>query len=288
VEWEIDVDYVAQTAKTRGDAWVYRIRRGSDDWGIFVDRDIRHRTLFEACGEVHPERDEIIVQLKGTYWVKVADWTRTLSPGEAALIPAGVEHDAGIASNLVGTRFLVLTFPKDARVLDGVAPGGVVLPPGSAAWLAASFRMLRTGASAARVLPLTVLPVFLRACCAAEPLPSDQAHPDSVVMRLMRLLEQADTPTLEQLSRATGLSAWHLQRRFSAVIGHSPLRYANAWKLDRIAEQLRAGCTLPFVELTSEFGFNDQKHFRTLFRRRFGRVPSAYRKNPPPDGTGTR
>ena len=284
MDWKIDVQYVPQAAKKRGDAWVYRIQHGNRDWGIFVDRDIRHRTLFKAGGEVHKELDEIIVQLKGTYWVKVAGWTRTLSPGEAALIPAGIEHDAGIASNLVGTHFLVLTFPKSDGVLRGTEPGGIVLPAGSAAWLGACFRMLRYGTTAAQFLPLTVLPEFLRTCTAAERLASDHALPDLMMAEVLRMLEQPDTPTLRDLARSIGLGPWHLQRRFSAVIGHSPLQYANAWKLDRIAERLHTGCTLPLVELTAEFGFNDQKHFRTLFLRRFGVSPSTYRKNTPPGG----
>jgi AraC-like DNA-binding protein len=284
-DWSIVSRYVAQTAKTRGDAWVYGIKRGDREWGIFVDRELRHRTLFEARSEVHAELDEVIVQLKGTYWVKIASWTRTLLPGEAALIPAGIEHNAGIASNLVGTHFLVLTFPRESGVLRGAEPGAIILPSGSAAWLAACFRMLRDGATATRFLPLTVLPEFLRTCSAAERLPPSQTQPDSMVGEVLRLLEQSETPTLQELSRTTALSPAHLQRRFSAVIGHSPLQYANAWKLDRIAERLRAGSTLPLVELTAEFGFNDQKHFRTLFLRRFGQTPSAYRKNPPPQET---
>jgi AraC-like DNA-binding protein len=283
--WNIDTRYVAQTAKARGDAWVYGIKCGDRDWGIFVDRDLRHRTLFEARSEAHAELDEVIVQLKGTYWVKIASWTRTLLPGEAALIPAATEHSAGIASNLVGTHFLVLTFPRENGVLRDAEPGGIMLPSGSAAWLAACFRMLRDGATATRLLPLTVLPEFLRACATAERLPSSQTQPDSIVGELLPLLEQPQTPTLQELSRAAALSPAHLQRRFSAVIGHSPLQYANAWKLDRIAERLRAGSTLPLVELTAEFGFNDQKHFRTLFLRRFAQTPSAYRKNPPPRET---
>jgi AraC-like DNA-binding protein/mannose-6-phosphate isomerase-like protein (cupin superfamily) len=280
--WSIDARFIAQAPGVRGDAWLYCVLRDGQDWGVFVDRDIRRRTLFEVGAEVHPDRDEIIVQLSGRYWVRVGSWTRTLAPGEAALIPAGVEHDAGVATNLVGSHFLVLTFPRTAAVLDGVAPGGVKLPQGSAAWLEACLRMLRTEATQSRILPLTVLPEFLRSCVGQHALASDTAQPDATVAALLRMIEQPDTPTLAALARASGLSRAHLQRRFTAAVGHSPLQYANAWKLERIAEQLRNGSTLPLVELAANFGFGDQKHFRTLFRRRFGVSPSAYRTNPPP------
>jgi AraC-like DNA-binding protein len=280
--WSVTARFIMQAAGTRGDAWLYHVLDGDRDWGIFVDRDIRRKTLFESGAEVHPDRDEIIVQLRGRYWVRAGAWTRTLAPGEASLIPAGVEHHAGVAANLVGSRFLVLTFPAAAGVLAGVEPGGIALPHGSADWLAACFRMLRGQATPARILPLTVLPEFLRGCMEANRLPSDTAQPDATVAVLMRLLEQPETPPLETLARESGLSRAHLQRRFTAAVGHSPLQYANAWKLERIAELLRAGSTLPLVELAAEFGFGDQKHFRTLFRRRFGVSPSAYRTNPPP------
>ena len=59
------------------------------------------------------------------------------------------------------------------------------------------------------------------------------------------------------------------------------LQYANAWKLDAIAAALGKGSNLALVDLAVEFGFNDMKHFRELFSRRFGISPAAYRKNPP-------
>jgi transcriptional regulator GlxA family with amidase domain len=64
------------------------------------------------------------------------------------------------------------------------------------------------------------------------------------------------------------------------------LQYARAWQLDRVAAELKSGSTLPLVEIATEHGFNDQTHFRQLFRRRFGLSPAAYRKNPPPPPPG--
>ena len=280
-EFHVKSEYQSRP-HARGDAWVYEIQKGGAFWGLYVDEEIRYKTLFEPGNESHPTLDEIIVPLEGRYWVKVGDWSRTLAPGEMALIPRDISHDSGIATNLVGTHFLVLLFEKSLGVLDGVPPGGVRLPKGALAWLKGAFRFLRHGADDLSILPLSVLPDFIARCAKLERLPSDSTHPDPLVTKVIQLLEQAATPSLEDLSREVDLSPSHLQKRFSAAVGFSPLQYANAWKLDAVADQLRRGNTLPLVDLALEYGFNDMKHFRTLFQKRFGASPSAYRKKHPP------
>lgn len=266
----------------RADAWVYEIQKNGAFWGLYVDEEIRHKTLFEPGNESHPHLDEIIIPLEGRYWVRVGDWSRTLAPGEMALIPRDTPHDSGIATNLVGTHFLVILFDRSQGILANAQPGAVSLPKGALSWLKGGFRFLRHGASELSFLPLSVLPDFISLCEKQARLPADNSHPDPVVTKIIRFLEQPETPSLESLAREAGLSPAHLQRRFSAAMGHSPLQYANAWKLDAIADELKKGNSLPLVDLAMEYGFNDMKHFRTLFQRRFGISPSGYRKNPPP------
>ena len=269
----------------RGDAWVFRIRNDDAFWGLLVDEQTRYKTRFEPGSEVHEELDELIVCLEGRYWVRVGAWSRTLGPGEVALIPHGTPHDSGVATNLVGMHFLVLLFPKAAGILGGLAPGGAALPPGALAWNKGAFRFLRASPDATGLLPLTVLPEFMRALARDRPrLPPDASHPDAVVAAVIRLLEQPEAPPLEALAAHVSLTPTHLQRRVVAAVGSSPLQYARAWQLDRIAGELRAGSTLPLVDIATEHGFNDQKHFRQLFKRRFGQSPAAYRKNHPSEG----
>lgn len=266
----------------RADAWVYEIKKDGHSWGLLVDEEIRYKTLFSPANDFHSEWDEIIVPLEGRYWVRVGAWSRTLSPGEIALIPRGTDHDSGIATNLVGTHFLVFLFDVSLGVLKNVSAGGVLMPTGTLSWLRGAFRFLRHGASELSFLPLSVLPEFISRCTLLERLRPDSTHPDPVVTKIVQLLEDLRTPGLEELASEVGLSPAHLQRRFSLAMGYSPLQYANAWKLDALAEQLRNKNTLPLVELAMEYGFNEMKHFRTLFQRRFGVLPSTYRKNPPP------
>jgi AraC family transcriptional regulator of adaptative response/methylated-DNA-[protein]-cysteine methyltransferase len=125
------------------------------------------------------------------------------------------------------------------------------------------------------------LPDFFKSLRVADRLSSDENHPDPIVTRALRLLEQADTPSLDEMGKELGLAPTHFQKRFKLAMGCSPSQYANAWKLDAIALQLRKGSAFSLVDLATEYGFNDLKHFRNLFQRRFGMNPSAYRKNPP-------
>jgi AraC-like DNA-binding protein len=280
--WSLKSEYQSRP-QARGDAWVFRIERNGTFWGLLVDEQTRYKTRFEPGSESHDELDEFIVCLEGRYWVRVGAWSRTLSPGEVAVIPNGVAHDSGVATNLVGMHFLVLLFPKGQGILAGLSPGGVSLPAGALSWLKGAFRFLRSSPNETGLLPLRILPEFLRKISQSPCLPSDASHPDAVVAEIIKLLEQPETPPLETLAKHADLTPAHLQRRFLAAIGTSPLQYARAWQLDRIAEELRGGSTLPLVDIATEYGFNDQKHFRVMFKRRFGVSPAAYRKNHPPE-----
>lgn len=263
------------------EAWVYEVSCDGEYWGTLVDERIRYKTLFEPGKDRHDDLDELILPLEGRYWVQSGNWARTLVPGEAGFIPKSIDHDSGTATNLAGTHFLVLLFNPKLGVLKDTGPGGRALPPGALFWLKGAFRFLRSQPNETGFLPLTVLPDFFKSLRGVEPLPLDRAHPDPVVTKAIRMLEQVDTPTLDELGGEAGLSSSHFQRRFKQAMGCSPTQYANAWKLDAIADQIRKGNTLPFVELATEHGFNDMKHFRDLFSRRFGVAPAAYRKNPP-------
>jgi len=280
--WSLKSEYQSRP-QARGDAWVFRIERQGVFWGLLVDEQTRYKTRFEPGSESHEELDEWIVCLEGRYWVRVGSWSRTLAPGEIAVIPHGIAHDSGVATNLVGMHFLVMLFPKDHGILAGISPGGVSLPAGALSWFKGAFRFLRSSPNEMGLVPLSILPEFLRKVSQTQCLPSDASHPDAIVGEVIKLLEQPETPSLDLLAKHVGLTPTHLQRRFLAAIGSSPLQYARAWQLDRIAEELRGGSTLPLVDIATEYGFNDQKHFRVMFKRRFGVGPAAYRKNHPPE-----
>lgn len=281
LKWDMKTDRSVNGGQG-AEVHVHRVFLGGAPWAILVDEKIRHKTSFAPSPHEHTAWDELIVPLDGRYWVKSGEWQRTLAPGEAALIPGGVGHDSGIASNLPGTWFLVLLMAADIGILRGIPPGGVTLPRGATGWLAGAFRFLRHEPTTLALHALHALPEFMRELTKLPRLGSDATHPDPLVAKLLPLLEQMETPRLAELAGFAGLSPAHLQKRFAQALGCSPLQYALAWRLDAAAALLRQNAKVPVIDIAADCGFNDGKHFRTVFRRRFGLGPLAYRKNPPP------
>ncbi|HEY6420602.1 MAG TPA: helix-turn-helix domain-containing protein [Candidatus Binataceae bacterium] len=284
-QWTIETDYTRRP-ESRGEAWVYTISRAGAPWGMLIEERIRSRVLFESTAHDHARWDEAILPLEGRYWTRVGPWTRTLVPGEAALIPAGLGHESGIADNPTGVHFIVVLLSREHGCLREVEPGGVEIPPGAIAWLRAAMRMLRYGADEQSFIPLSVVPLFITSLASAPRLPADKSFPDAMVADLARQLDACEEiPSLTEMARRVGLGPTHLQKRFKAATGLSPLQYARSVRLDAIARALARGTTLPLVDLAAEQGFNDMKHFRSMFRRRFGISPAAYRKNHPPSAS---
>jgi AraC-like DNA-binding protein len=281
-QWTIEGDYTRRS-EARGEAWVYTINRAGAPWGMLIEERIRSRVLFESTAHDHLRWDEAILPLEGRYWTRVGPWTRTLVPGEAALIPAGLAHESGIADNPAGVHFMVVLLSREQGCLCEAEPGGVSIPSGAVAWIRAAVRMLRYRADEQSFIPLSVLPLFIASLASAPRLATDKSFPDALVANLVRQLDACEEiPSLTEMARGVGLSPTHLQKRFKGATGLSPLQYARSIRLDAIASALARGTTLPLVDLATEQGFNDLKHFRSMFRRRFGISPAAYRKNHPP------
>ena len=83
-------------------------------------------------------------------------------------------------------------------------------------------------------------------------------------------------PTLEMLSRLTGISRRSLQR-FLESRGTSFSRLVEQVMLNRAIELL-GDARLPLKEVAQELGYSEPAHFSRAFRRMTGLVPSTYRK----------
>jgi AraC-like DNA-binding protein len=83
--------------------------------------------------------------------------------------------------------------------------------------------------------------------------------------------------SLEAVAREAGLSPFHLQRTFTARFGESPHACATRARLER-AKQLLLDTELPVTDICFEVGFESLGSFSTLFNKRVGSPPSAYRR----------
>ncbi len=114
-----------------------------------------------------------------------------------------------------------------------------------------------------------------RACRRCHP---DQVTPDQVawVQRICDLIGEAPDGTLRlaELSRSLNVSPSHLQKVFKKVMGVTPRAYAEALRLDRLKQNLRAGSEVTRAALDAGYGSLSQLYEGGGI----GMAPAAYRK----------
>jgi AraC family transcriptional regulator, regulatory protein of adaptative response / methylated-DNA-[protein]-cysteine methyltransferase len=98
----------------------------------------------------------------------------------------------------------------------------------------------------------------------------------AMVTEACRLIENAETPpTLEQLTKPTGLSPFHFHRVFKAVTGLTPKQYAAAHRARRVRSELDRGGSV--TEAIFDAGYNASSRFYETSNRLLGMTPSSYR-----------
>lgn len=85
--------------------------------------------------------------------------------------------------------------------------------------------------------------------------------------------------TVPQVARHLNISVSYLQHLFQRVRGRSVMRTITDTRLEW-AQQLVNDGHLSIAEIASTCGFSDPNYFSTVFARRFGMPPSAYRRGP--------
>lgn len=86
-----------------------------------------------------------------------------------------------------------------------------------------------------------------------------------------------DDISLAVLARQAGLSVFHLQRVFSAVVGETPKQLTLRLRLQRAAVMLLTRDD-SVLEVALACGFQSHEVFCRTFRRHFGMTPKAYRE----------
>jgi AraC-like DNA-binding protein len=84
-------------------------------------------------------------------------------------------------------------------------------------------------------------------------------------------------PTIAELAREVRISPFHFIRQFEAVFGVTPHQYRIQARLE-IAKALLARGECSVTDVCMEVGFSSLGSFSTLFTRRIGETPSAYRR----------
>lgn len=90
-----------------------------------------------------------------------------------------------------------------------------------------------------------------------------------------RLEHEQPPPAAAVLAAEAGLSAWHFQRMFKAMVGLTPKQYADARRDDRLREALGSGTSVTDAVYAAGFGSSSRLYERA--DTRLGMTPGRYR-----------
>ena len=99
----------------------------------------------------------------------------------------------------------------------------------------------------------------------------------AMVERARRMIDAAEeTPSLEELSSALGVSPFHFQRTFKAHTGLTPRQYAAARKLEKFKNGVREGQDV--TTALYEAGYGSSSRLYESANTHLGMTPGAYRR----------
>jgi AraC-like DNA-binding protein len=113
----------------------------------------------------------------------------------------------------------------------------------------------------------------------AARLPAVRGSTRAELYRRVRLAHEyiracfAEPLTLADIGRAAAMSPNHLLRSYRHVFGTTPGKHVAELRLTEAARLLASGCSV--TETCLRVGFESVGSFSTLYKRRFGRSPSA-------------
>lgn len=117
-----------------------------------------------------------------------------------------------------------------------------------------------------------------RACRRCKP--HDAAVADPWVEKIRRacvyLANVDGHPSLAVLAKRVGGSPYHLQRNFKRLVGISPREYAEACRLRRVKDRLRAGQAITGAMLDAGYGSSSRFYERAA--PMLGMLPTTYRR----------
>ncbi len=160
---------------------------------------------------------------------------------------------------------------RDGDFYYSVATTGVYCRPSCASRLAnpKNVRFHATLADAERA--------GFRPCkrCKPDAASLDETHAAAVAKACRRIEAAEEPPSLAELARDAGFSAYHFHRVFKAVAGVTPKVYAAGRRAGRVRDRLARGSGV--TEAIYDAGYNSGSRFYEQSDRILGMTPSAYR-----------
>ena len=103
-------------------------------------------------------------------------------------------------------------------------------------------------------------------------------HSDEGIMKIQEYLElhYAERISVETLAEMTATSSRNFVRRFKKATNNTPIEYMQRIRIEAAKKKLESS-TLSIHQVMYESGYQDDKTFRTLFKRYTGLTPLEYR-----------
>jgi AraC family transcriptional regulator len=208
-----------------------------------------------------------------------------IGPGQVMLVPAGVDH----ASEFIGAMRGGSVHLDDglvARAADAMGRRSPVEPGllGEGAEVTTLGRLLvgelaRDSADARLCADRLAEALALKALGAMDAPSAARGAPDARVKAAVELIHARFQEPLEidQVAASCNTNRFQLSRLFKAATGKSPYQYLIDVRLEDAARSLREGRAVTDAALSA--GFSDLSRFARMFQRRYGILPSGYRRS---------
>ncbi|MFE9688004.1 AraC family transcriptional regulator [Streptomyces sp. NPDC006285] len=251
------------------------------------------------------------VVLSGSCRLLTEDGSLTLNAGDVILTPHGTRHD--LADLAHGDRHSPTSLLCGAYQLDQAQTHPLLadLPPvihlrsevghhpslhSAISLLGDELQQTRQGTASALSTLLDLLLIYmLRAWLEEE---SERGAPgwsavlaDPAVSAALSAMhdDPAHPWTVEELGRRGNLSRAAFARRFTGLVGQSPLAYLTWWRLG-IAARLLKESDIPLEAVARRVGYTSRYAFANAFKRAHGVSPGRFGSSVPmahdrPDGT---
>ncbi len=108
---------------------------------------------------------------------------------------------------------------------------------------------------------------------------SARQSPRAVSQAVEALEQSHGLDRISEMACNAGISATHLRRRFTRIVGLSPKSFARVIMFGRAMEQLVGECDDSLTDLAVANGYFDQAHFINTVKRITGQSPRRYRQS---------
>lgn len=236
----------------------------------------------------HENYFEIHLILDGTVDWWVVDEIHTLKPGSVYVTKPGEPH--GSVKNLVQPSRLIW-LQVDGEALADQSIHEELWRLKKRSWLGANeliglvqpiLQEIKRPFSDSPRLVSAYLALFLarllRQAANNEQAPIYPSQFNQLLAYIEQHLTAVPTITVEDLCEHSSLSRSRIFQLFEQHVGQSPISYVNTKRIE-LAKTILQDSSKPITDIGLELGYSSSQHFATVFRRKTGLSPSAYRQS---------